>query len=360
MGSIRTFLAITVLLGHTYGWVFTGPVLAVQVFYLISGFLISFVLTEAGQYDRVANFYLNRFLRLFPIYWVVALGSLISMALAEIMLGIGTPAFDVFREINLTGKVALVLSNLFLCGQDWIMFTAVQEGVFQFSADYKDSEILVWQGLLVPPAWTLGVELSFYLLAPFVLFHRKWILGLLLASIALRIALVGFGPGLQDPWTYRFFPTELALFLAGAISHQVWMPWLKENGFLSKNSAVLMTLIAFAICLCFAYLPFRRVSSVLFMMFIAAVLPFLFQFQRDFRWDRRIGELSYPIYIVHWPILYPVSWLWDRALGIEGYAGVDETFVVILLSLVAAILLNRYVAEPVEVFRKAVRARRGK
>ena len=358
MGSIRTFLAITVLLGHAYGWVFTGPVLAVQVFYLISGFLISFVLTETGRYDRVANFYLNRFLRLFPVYWVVAFGSLISLVIAEMMLGIGTPAFDVFREIDLTGRVALILSNLFLFGQDWIMFTAVQEGAFQFSADYKDSEIPVWQGLLVPPAWTLGVELSFYLLAPFVLFHRKWILGLLLASIALRFALVAFGPGLQDPWNYRFFPTELALFLAGAISHQFLTPWLKGKGFLSKNSAVLITLLALASCICFAYFPLRQVSSVLFLIFIAAVLPFLFQFQRHFRWDRRIGELSYPIYIVHWPILYPVSWLWDQALETEGYAGLDETLVVILLSLIAAILLNRYVAEPVEVYRKAVKARR--
>lgn len=45
MGCIRSFLAVTVLVGHSYGYVFTGAVLAVQIFYVISGFLISFVLT---------------------------------------------------------------------------------------------------------------------------------------------------------------------------------------------------------------------------------------------------------------------------------------------------------------------------
>lgn len=359
MGCLRTFLAITVLVGHSYGYVFTGPILAVQVFFLISGFLISFVLTEARHYERLSNFYLNRFLRLFPIYWVVALGSFVSLLAAEIMLGIDTPLFDVFRQIDLTGKLSLIFSNLFIFGQDWIMFTSVQDGIFQFSANYRNSEIPVWRGLLVPPAWTLGVELSFYLMAPFVLFRPRWIIGLLLIALALRGLLIAYGPGLQDPWTYRFLPTELALFFAGALSHQYWMPWLRRSGYLSNGSAVVITLLVAAGCLCFAYLPFRQVSWVLFLIFVASALPFLFQFQRRFSWDRRIGELSYPIYIAHWSILYPVSYLWNRALGVEGYTGVDETLVVLALTLIAAFLLNRYVAERVEIVRRTVKARRG-
>ncbi len=355
VGCLRTFLAITVLVGHSYGFLFTGPILAVQVFYLISGFLISFVLTEARQYGRISNFYLNRFLRLFPVYWVVALGTLVSLLAAEIFLGIDTPTFDVFRQIDLAGKISLIFSNLFIFGQDWIMFTAVQDGTFQFSANYRNSEIPVWHGLLVPPAWTLGVELSFYLIAPFVLFRLRWIIGLLLTALALRGLLIAYGPGLQDPWNYRFFPTELALFFVGAISHQFWMPWLRRSGLLSKNSAVWIALIVMAGCLCFAYLPLQRVSWVIFLVFVAAALPFLFQFQRHFKWDRQIGELSYPIYIAHWSILYPVSYLWDRALGLEGYTGFDETLVVLALTVIAAILLNRYVTERVEIVRRAVK-----
>ena len=359
MGCLRTFLAITVLLGHSYGYLFTGPILAVQVFYLISGFLISFVLTEACRYERVSHFYLNRFLRLFPVYWVVALGTFVSLLAAEVVLGISTPLFDVFREIDLAGRLSLVFSNLFIFGQDWIMFTAVHDDTLQFSANYRESEIPVWRGLLVPPAWTLGVELSFYLLAPFVLFRPRWIFGLLFASLAFRAALIAYGPGLQDPWTYRFLPTELALFFAGAISHQFWMPWLRRSGHLSSKLAVSITLFVAVGCLCYPYLPFQRASWVVFLVFIALALPFLFQFQLRFGWDRRIGELSYPIYIAHWSILYPVSYLWNRALGVDGYTGIDETLVILVLTVIVAALLNRYVAERVEIVRSAWKARRG-
>ena len=44
MGTLRFLLAITVLLSHTYGHIFTGGRLAVQMFYIISGFLISYIL----------------------------------------------------------------------------------------------------------------------------------------------------------------------------------------------------------------------------------------------------------------------------------------------------------------------------
>jgi hypothetical protein len=40
---------------------------------------------------------------------------------------------------------------------------------------------------------------------------------LLAASLALRGVLIATGIGLGDPWTYRFFPTELALFLLGSL-----------------------------------------------------------------------------------------------------------------------------------------------
>jgi hypothetical protein len=36
--------------------------------------------------------------------------------------------------------------------------------------------------------------------------------------------LIHLGIGTKDPWTYRFFPTELALFLIGALAHQVLRP----------------------------------------------------------------------------------------------------------------------------------------
>ena len=79
MGLIRTLLALSVVLAHVdlgTGPRLVGGVLAVQMFYLISGFLISFVLVETSNYTSVRSFYVNRMLRLFPIYLVVACAAL--------------------------------------------------------------------------------------------------------------------------------------------------------------------------------------------------------------------------------------------------------------------------------------------
>lgn len=72
MGILRTLFAISVVFAHSYGYVFVGGRNAVQLFYMISGFLISYVIVEKKVYSRVINFYVNRYLRLYPIYIAVA------------------------------------------------------------------------------------------------------------------------------------------------------------------------------------------------------------------------------------------------------------------------------------------------
>ncbi|MFZ6693377.1 acyltransferase family protein [Undibacterium sp. SXout20W] len=82
MGTLRTLFAIAVVFAHCYGFLLVGGRNAVQLFYMISGFLISFVLIEQRAYLRMKTFYINRFLRLYPVYFVVAL-----MTLATLMFG---------------------------------------------------------------------------------------------------------------------------------------------------------------------------------------------------------------------------------------------------------------------------------
>ena len=169
MGSVRTLLAIAVVFAHSYGFIFVGGRLAVQLFYVISGFLISYILVEARTYRTVSSFYANRFLRLFPIYWFVAISTIIAVLFASLIFNETHKTISTFEALGFGGKLSLALSNLLLFGQDWIMFTGVRGGDFQFVTDFRESDVQVWQGLLVPQAWTLGVELSFYLIAPFVL-----------------------------------------------------------------------------------------------------------------------------------------------------------------------------------------------
>lgn len=95
MGFIRTFLAITVVLGHStpiHGYFGIPPEVAVRMFFMVSGFYMSLILSE--KYIGGAGlraFYEGRFLRIFPIYYV----SLLVMGLAY--YGTDGPSFGVLK-----------------------------------------------------------------------------------------------------------------------------------------------------------------------------------------------------------------------------------------------------------------------
>ena len=77
MGFYRYFLAIGVLISHVGGgnWVIART--AVFCFYFVSGFLICRVLDTSyrGGIDRVAAFYVNRALRLLPLYLLIVFAT---------------------------------------------------------------------------------------------------------------------------------------------------------------------------------------------------------------------------------------------------------------------------------------------
>ena len=337
MGSLRTLFAISVVLTHTYGTVFVGGQNAVQLFYIISGYLISYVLIEKKSYPHVGNFYLNRYLRLFPIYFVVALLVVCSYWV------FGTIWFldmQFLRQLPWSANLLLAFSNLFIIGQDWVMFSAVHDGQLHLTTNFENSDFPLHKGLLVPQAWTLGVELTFYLVAPYILSRRYAIYLLLALSIALRIYLFKIGLGRQDPWTYRFFPAELALFLCGALAHQALAPlyrkWLKNN--LQLYSSV-FTFSLVALSASYAVIPIDNdlKKIVLFSAFIA-LLPFCFFFQERSRVDKWIGDLSYPIYINHMLVMFWVAYAAENLkIPVTSiYYGITVVFV----SAVFAILLN--------------------
>ena len=81
MGLIRTLLAISVVLAHSspiFGIKLVGGQVAVQAFYMISGFYMTLVLNEkyVGANKAYKLFITNRLLRLWPVYWTVLVVSI--------------------------------------------------------------------------------------------------------------------------------------------------------------------------------------------------------------------------------------------------------------------------------------------
>lgn len=355
MGFLRTLLALSVVLDHLgggYADQLVGGRLAVQLFYVISGFLISYVLTATDHYQgAVGKFYANRFLRLFPIYLAVAAMTLLAHIVS------GGAFFRIYDALPFSAELFLVLSNIFIMGQDWLMFFGIEHSALVFTGSFARSEVPLYQGLLVPQAWTLGVEMSFYLVAPFVLGSPRRLLALLAASLALRGILIATGVGLSDPWTYRFFPTELALFLIGSLSHQVLLPRYKAWTLKVKRLPELGVPALVGYCLLHFSIGINpTVRDGLAVMFFAALLPLAFLFQSRHRLDRVIGELSYPIYICHALVIMFFTWLLDE---INVHQPMLFAALVITGCIGFSALLNGLIADPVERLRNRLRTDTG-
>ena len=363
MGALRTLFAIAVVFGHSFGYVFVGGQNAVQLFYMISGFLISYVLVECKAYPSMKIFYINRFLRIYPIYLFIALLTLFLLLL--------TPAIDndvgfteVYQSAPFFANLLLIISNAIVFFQDWVMFAGVENGHLVFSSNFYASEIKLWHGLLVPQAWSLGVEFTFYLFAPYILFNKSRMLSLLGISVFLRIILVHTGLGANDPWTYRFFPTELAVFLLGACSHQFLLPLYRRifsqeklNVF-TKNATWALIIVT----IIFSFIPISEsIKSQIFFVLFFTLMPFAFIFSSRVQWDKLIGELSYPIYISHIFILHIIIYFYCDFLAIQVlnyHENVSQlakfiiSLITVILSILFSILLNRYIANPVDMIRK--------
>ena len=82
MGKIRLLLALSVVAVHggiIWKFQLVGGHIAVQAFFIISGFYMSLILNEKyiGSNSSYKLFITNRFLRLYPIYWTVLLFTLL-------------------------------------------------------------------------------------------------------------------------------------------------------------------------------------------------------------------------------------------------------------------------------------------
>jgi peptidoglycan/LPS O-acetylase OafA/YrhL len=280
MGVLRILLAMSVVAAHSADvpklLQFVGGELAVQIFFVISGFYMQLILSE-GRYARARDFYTSRALRLFPAYLVVAALALL-FAPAHFFQNFAA------HRADLTGL--LILSNLTIFLQDFVVFLSTTEAP-------------VYQSLLVPQAWTLALELYFYILAPSLArLSTRWLIALAAASIGLRLFAYseGFDAGF---WTYRFFPFEIALFLIGMLSNRAYraIHWNAVGGTIQKMVATACAVLMLASAWLLAGVPSK--FTFIIAAATACALPFLFKLFEHNRSDAFIGELSYPLYIVH-------------------------------------------------------------
>jgi peptidoglycan/LPS O-acetylase OafA/YrhL len=173
-------------------------------------------------------------------------------------------------------------------------------GLF-FITNFRLSDPGVYRFFLIPPAWTISLELLFYLIAPFLVrFKLPWIILLICASATLKYFAVRAGYN-YEPWTYRFFPFELMFFNLGIVGYKIYQK-LKEvslPSWLPKATLV----ITLGVTIFYSFLPGREVKDALYLALVFLAVPLIFIATKKNKYDRYIGEYSYPIYIAHFFIV---------------------------------------------------------
>jgi peptidoglycan/LPS O-acetylase OafA/YrhL len=295
-------IAILLVMSVHYHQRFGGGWMGVQLFFVISGFLITGILLSAkdrsGVGEYLTRFYVRRSLRIFPLYF----GFVALLAVLYAVLGLP----DDWYQVRI-----------------WLLSYTLNFGHMFHVVPVDD---------MYSHFWSLAVEEQFYLFWPFVVWFLsakalRWaVLAILFLAPVLRATMIANGAQLDQ--LYFFTPCQMDAFAAGAALQLFQLPvrrplaWLLSLGFVTIVLGVLVNWqfnpkYALATGGYPYYLPhyFQYVwgYSLLNLCGMLAIFTCLQGGLRWLEWPLlvHIGRISYGIYVFHRPIIG----LLDRYVG---------------------------------------------
>lgn len=347
MGLLRLILALSVVIIHAYpifGHQFISSNIAVNSFFIISGFYMAFILHEKyiGKNGSYKTFIINRFLRIYPLYWVIIL-VLFGLAAAEMLLA---PSDDNALKIML--RVASESSNPLFTGVMMIL----RNLTLILTTDYFQTNFHTPGYLLLLAAWTLQIELLFYLMAPFI---TRLQTGVIIAFAVLFAWLTFANPFpvlRSDISVTTIFLSKFVFFLLGIISYDLYKKF-KGTAFL-KRYAKPVVIIFFIVTCIFGYFSTNpdfteqdKNNFIFYFLLVMVTIPFLFHISAKNKIDRSLAYLSYPVYLSHIVII--------KAISTSPVRHLDQTFLtflIILLTLIISWILVITIEKPIDRLRK--------
>lgn len=336
--GLRACAVAIVVLYHAFPKLLPGGFIGVDVFFVISGYLISTLIIEnlANESFGLGEFYSRRMRRIFPALGLVLLTSL---TLAWFIL---TPA-----EYKQLGKHAAAGAGF------------VSNIVFWNEAGYFDT-VATQKPLL--HLWSLGVEEQFYILWPALLWlaWRKKINLLRLLAIC---TLASFALSIRETETnsvaaFYSLPTRLWELSSGSLlalaklsdvrTSKLATPiWNRPLQFLRDVASIIGLLLLLA----GAYTVHENYAFPGWWAALPAASAILIMASGKAAFANRIilanplcvwlGLISYPLYLWHWPLL-TLTQIWaDQELS------TTATTSVLLISIMLSLLTFKYVESPI-------------
>jgi peptidoglycan/LPS O-acetylase OafA/YrhL len=288
--GLRAIAVLCVVIFHAFPEYLGGGFIGVDIFFVISGFLITSLILREQEEDRfsLSHFYARRIRRIFP-----ALSLVLGFGL---VMGWICLNFMEYKQLTKhTGSSAIFITNFMLLRE---------AGYFDNAADTKPMLHL----------WSLAIEEQFYLAWPLVLICLKrlpkWafpvLLVLLLSSLAYSLSLVFKGNLELDFYSplSRSWELLLGASLAFGMRRQATIAASSRN----MAGWVGLILVLMSACFLDKKMPFPgywalppTVGTALILF--AGMQSNLNHVLLASRPLVAIGLISYPLYLWHWPLL---------------------------------------------------------
>ena len=319
LNGLRAIAALSVMWGHvfqtTFGnWGVEGfalPVVAdgVTLFFVISGFLITYLLLNEEEQSRhisIPRFYMRRILRIWPIYYLYM-------------------------------AIALTVSRSWNDSNVWYYLFFGANIPFVLASGIE----------LIVHYWSIGVEEQFYLFWPWLVkFTRGNHKRLLAVAGVLCLMWLSLKWGIYLGWgktaAYRFFAvTRFDCMMIGAIgavlyfANNKWFNRLMSNRVLGV-SALLLLLFSQPWAV---YVPAPVRPQVLALLSLVCVMSQLHHpvINLENRVCDFVGKISYGIYVIHPLLIYLLSKLYCH-LGIRLPNGIDVMIIYIVVTAVTILI----------------------
>lgn len=324
--GLRAAAVLPIVLFHLGFKLFPGGYVGVDIFFVVSGYLIGGIILQQIRQDSysVRQFYVRRFRRIMPALMVMLFVTTIAAWFVLLPQSLVDYGYSL-------ASAALSVSNFFYLNQ------------YGYFAPTADAQPLLH-------TWSLGVEEQFYLVFPLMMLllrrlpsgpFRIVLGGLALLSLGASIIGVSVAPTA----TFYLLPSRFWELLLGVLAVGLRIPpqrWIRESLaacglILVAGSITLLTsatpfpgLAALAPCLGTAMLIVAGAQGGTLVGRCLSVPPAVF-----------FGLISYSLYLWHWPIIVLLK-VWEPTATL----GVHTRIAVLALSVLLAWLSWRYVEQP--------------
>ena len=308
----------------------------VQLFYLASAFtlFLSFNYRKESEINPKRNFFIRRFFRIAPMYYLGIIYYLFQNGLG--------PRYWLGDAEAIT--VGNIISN--------VTFT---HGINPY-----------WITSLVPGGWSITVEMTFYAIVPF-LFNRisntnqavRFTILSLICSLILRFTLLKFpmisDEGLWNNYLFLYFPNQIALFGLGITAYFLIIK--KDRNVTAFNYLLISTMLISHFI--WSFIPTHFLFGLAFLVLMIS----LSKTENSLLVNKLtmfLGKISYSAYLVHFAVLH-----WLTRLKLVDFIPIQGemssmlnylfrlTLVVLLTALISWILL-KFIEQPFQKIGKKI------